>query len=143
MKFKIIGNLATCVSRTVFTPIQTNEEMMKNISNITVMCSMLIAFSLPLSAAAQSITTNIKPAASAVNNLDDLSDGEVKKIDKDNSKITLRHGEIKNLDMPGMTMVFAVKDKPLLDKVHPGDKVKFRAISDNGQLLVTDLQALR
>ena len=48
---------------------------------------------------------------------DAMTDGEVRKIDKENNKITLKHGEIKNLEMPGMTMVFAVKDDAFLDKV--------------------------
>jgi Cu(I)/Ag(I) efflux system periplasmic protein CusF len=70
----------------------------------------------------------------------DMTDGEVRKVDKDAAKITLKHGEIKNLDMPGMTMVFNVKDKALLDKVKAGDKVKFKAVSDAGKITVTDLQ---
>jgi Cu(I)/Ag(I) efflux system periplasmic protein CusF len=70
----------------------------------------------------------------------DLADGEVRKIDLEAGKITLKHGEIKSLDMPGMTMVFVVKDKTQLDKLKPGDKVKFKAISDNGKYTVTDIQ---
>jgi Cu(I)/Ag(I) efflux system periplasmic protein CusF len=70
----------------------------------------------------------------------DMSDGEVRKIDKEQSKITLKHGEIKNLDMPAMTMVFAVKDKAMLDKLAPGDKVKFKAVNEAGKLTVTDIQ---
>jgi len=56
-----------------------------------------------------------------------MADGEVRRVDKEAKKITLRHGEIKNLDMPPMTMVFQVKDAALLDKVRTGDKVKFQA----------------
>lgn len=70
----------------------------------------------------------------------DLTDGEVRKIDKENGKITLKHGPIKNLDMPGMTMVFQVKDKALLDRVKVGDKVRFRAETVNGRSLASDLQ---
>ena len=73
----------------------------------------------------------------------DMTDGEVRKIDKAQSKITLKHGEIKNLDMPGMTMVFQVKDKALLDKLAPGDKVKFKAVNESGKFTVTDLQVVR
>jgi Cu(I)/Ag(I) efflux system protein CusF len=68
------------------------------------------------------------------------TDGEVRKIDKDAGKITLKHGEIKHMDMPPMTMVFAVKDKALLDKVKPGDKVKFAASNEGGKLTVTAIQ---
>lgn len=69
-----------------------------------------------------------------------LADGEVRKVDKENKKITLKHGEIKSLDMPPMTMVFGVKDPALLDKAKPGDKVRFQAANENGQLVVTELE---
>jgi Cu(I)/Ag(I) efflux system protein CusF len=45
------------------------------------------------------------------------TEGEVRKVDKEAGKVTLKHGEIKNLEMPGMTMVFQVKDPALLEKV--------------------------
>ena len=69
-----------------------------------------------------------------------LTDGDVRKIDKEAGKLTIRHGEIKHLDMPPMTMVFVVKDKSMLDTVKAGDKVRFMAIHENGQMVVTDLQ---
>ena len=78
--------------------------------------------------------TKTDPAAA------DMSDGEVRKIDKDNKKITLKHGDIKNLDMPGMTMVFQVKDAALLDKVQVGGKVKFKAVKEDGKFMVTEIQ---
>ena len=49
----------------------------------------------------------------------DMTEAEVRKVDMDNKKITLKHGDIKNLDMPGMTMVFQVKYPAMLDKVKP------------------------
>ena len=61
-------------------------------------------------------------------------------MNKDTQKITLKHGAIKNLDMPGMTMVFQVKDPALLDKVKAGDKVRFKAESLGGALVVTEIQ---
>jgi Cu(I)/Ag(I) efflux system periplasmic protein CusF len=79
-------------------------------------------------------------SASAFAQSAEMTDGEVRKIDKEQSKITLKHGEIKNLDMPAMTMVFAVKDKAMLDKLAPGDKVKFKAVNEAGKLTVTDIQ---
>lgn len=69
-----------------------------------------------------------------------MTDGEVRKIDKDASKITIRHGEIKHMDMPGMTMVFTAKDKSLLSNVKPGDKVKFMVVNEGGKMVVTDIQ---
>jgi Cu/Ag efflux protein CusF len=71
-----------------------------------------------------------------------LTDGEVRKVDKAAGKITLKHGEIKNLDMPPMTMVFGVKDKALLDKFKKGDLVQFAADKNAaGELIVTAVQA--
>ena len=69
-----------------------------------------------------------------------LSEGEVRKIDKDTKKITLKHGELKNLDMPAMTMVFQVKDLTLLDKVKVGDKVKFKAEKASSGFAVTEFE---
>ena len=67
-------------------------------------------------------------------------DGEVRKIDKDARKITLKHGEIKNLEMPAMTMVFQVKDASFLDKVKTGDRVKFKAEKVSGGFAVTEIE---
>ena len=67
------------------------------------------------------------------------TEGEVRKIDKENKKITLKHGEIRNLDMPSMTMVFQVKDPAMLESVKPGDKVMFKAEKANGALVVTEI----
>ena len=70
----------------------------------------------------------------------DMTDGEIRKVDKDTKKITIKHGEIKNLDMPGMTMLFQVKDPAMLDMFKPGDKVKFRAEKAGGGIVVTEIQ---
>src|SRR3972149_687080 len=65
-----------------------------------------------------------------------LTGGEVRKVDRDAQKITIRHGPIRNLDMPAMTMVFRVKDPAMLDLVKAGDKVKFAADNVGGALTV-------
>ena len=72
-----------------------------------------------------------------------MTEGEVRKIDNEAKKITLKHGEIKNLDMPGMTMVFQVKDAALLDKVKAGDKVMFTAEKADGAIVVTAIEAAK
>ena len=82
-------------------------------------------------------------AASALAQDADMTDAEARKIDKAQSKITLKHGEIKNLDMPPMTMVFTVRDKAVLDSVQPGDKVKFKAVNEAGKYTVTELRVIR
>ena len=75
--------------------------------------------------------------------MNQMTDGEIRKVDKDAGKVTIKHGEIKNLEMPGMTMVFTAKEKSLLDKVQAGDKVKFAVINDGGKMVVTDIQTVK
>ena len=72
-----------------------------------------------------------------------MADGEIKKVDKDAAKITIKHGEIKNLEMPPMTMVFQVKDASLLDKVKAGDKVRFSAEKTKSGYAVTAFEAAK
>ena len=73
----------------------------------------------------------------------DLVDGEVRKVDKDAKKITLKHSDIPNLEMPAMTMVFQVKDPTMLDTVKVGDKVRFKAQKTDGAFVVTELQSAK
>ena len=70
-----------------------------------------------------------------------LVEGEVRKVDLAQGKLTLRHGPIPNLDMPPMSMVFRVADPRMLDTVKPGDKVRFTADEIDGALTVTSLRA--
>lgn len=69
-----------------------------------------------------------------------MADGVVRRIDLDNKKITIRHGEIKALDMPPMTMVFVAKQPELLKNLAPGDEIKFEAFDTNGQYSVGKIQ---
>jgi Cu/Ag efflux protein CusF len=82
-------------------------------------------------------------ALGATSALAQLADGEIRKVDKDARKITIKHGEIKSLDMPPMTMVFQVKDPVMLEQVKPGDKVKFSAEKLGGAYTVTRIEAAR
>ena len=68
-----------------------------------------------------------------------MADAEVRKVDMGRGRVTLKHGEIKSLDMPPMTMVFTVKDKAMLEGIKVGDKVRFKAANDNGKLTVTEM----
>jgi Cu(I)/Ag(I) efflux system periplasmic protein CusF len=70
----------------------------------------------------------------------EFAEAEIKKIDKESKKITLKHGEIQNLDMPPMTMVFVVKDAALLDAAQVGDKIKFTAIKEGRDFVVTTVK---
>ena len=72
-----------------------------------------------------------------------MTEGEVRKIDRDAGKLTIRHGPILNLDMPAMTMSFRVSDPLMLEALKAGDKIRFVAERVNGVTLVTriDMQA--
>lgn len=117
---------------------------MKNIKTLVVIASLITAATAAQAAgnAAAPMATAPAAAAAAAAIKTDLPmvDGEIRKIDMESKKITIKHGEIKNLDMPGMTMVFQVKDPAMLDKIKTGDKVKFSAEKSNGAIVVTDIQ---
>ena len=70
-----------------------------------------------------------------------LSEGEVKKIDKEAGKLTVQHGPLTNLGMPGMTMAFKVQDPTMLDQVKAGDKIRLRVERVNGTFTVTKLES--
>ncbi len=89
---------------------------------------------------AQATPAQATPATQAAQAMTEMVAGEVRKVDKDTRKITLRHGEIKQLDMPAMTMVFQVKDPAMLEKVKAGDKVMFKAEGKGGALTVTEIE---
>lgn len=69
-----------------------------------------------------------------------MSEGEVLKVDRNAGKMTIRHGPLRNLGMPGMTMVFHVKEPSMIDRVKSGDKIRFVAGQINGALTVMTLQ---
>src|SRR5688572_28652520 len=93
-----------------------------------VMLALALAITSPLVGA-----TNHEPA-------DRLAEGEVRKVDKDAKKITIKHGPIQNLDMPAMTMVFQAKDPAMLDGVKTGDKLSFAVEKVGGQYIVTHIE---
>ncbi|MCR5869161.1 copper-binding protein [Aquincola sp. J276] len=69
-----------------------------------------------------------------------LTDGEVRKVDVQAGRITIRHAEIRHLDMPAMTMVFRAPDAALLQQVKPGDRIRFRAEKVEGGYAVTAVE---
>ena len=80
------------------------------------------------------------PAAGAAAAAGALSEGEVRKVDKESGKVTIKHGPLANLDMPPMTMVFRVKEPAMLDQVKAGDAIRFKAEKIGGNYTVTELQ---
>ncbi|HEX4844530.1 MAG TPA: copper-binding protein [Limnobacter sp.] len=69
-----------------------------------------------------------------------MADGEIRKINKNTGKVTVKHGEIKSVEMPPMTMVFGVTDKSLLDGLKEGDKVKFDVKQEGSNYTITTIQ---
>lgn len=69
-----------------------------------------------------------------------LAEGEVRKIDLAAGKVTLRHGEIRNLEMAPMTMVFGVTDPALLQPLKVGDRVRFAAERRDGAIVITRME---
>ena len=82
-----------------------------------------------------------KPGAAKSTAPADFADGEVRKVDREIGKVTIKHGPIANLEMPPMTMVFRVKDPTMLDRMKTGDNIKFKADKLDGNYTVTELQA--
>lgn len=114
---------------------------MKAVKQLLITAAVAAAGVLPLGVQAQSHSPSHSGShSSASEAATEMTEGEVRKVDKDNKKITLKHGAIKNLDMPPMTMVFTVNDASMLEKVQTGDKVRFKASGEGGKFTVTDLQ---
>ena len=104
-------------------------------------CACLLASPLVLAIPSDANATDQQMAAgSGTQTMSEMADGEVRKVDKDAKKITLRHGELKGLDMPPMTMVFRVQDAAMLQGVKAGDKVRFDARQISGQYVVIKLE---
>jgi Cu(I)/Ag(I) efflux system periplasmic protein CusF len=68
------------------------------------------------------------------------TEAEVRKVDPAQGKLTLKHAEVKHLDMPPMTMVFRVRDPKMLDGVVAGDKLLVDIAKIDGQYTVTALR---
>lgn len=92
---------------------------------------------LALSSVSSAFAQSAQPEAAAPKS---MSSGEVKKVDKNTGKMTIKHGPLENLGMGAMTMVFRVTAPAMLDKVKTGDKIDFMAEEPNGQLTVTKLE---
>jgi len=91
-----------------------------------------------LLAAAPALAANHAPAADK--SAGAMSEGEVRKVDKDAGKMTIKHGPIPNLEMPPMTMVFRVAEPAMLDQVKAGDAIRFKAEKVGGNYTVTELK---
>jgi Cu(I)/Ag(I) efflux system periplasmic protein CusF len=101
----------------------------------------LVALAAASPAFAQVTHNHAAPAAKAVAGT--LYDGEVKRVSKDTKRVTLAHGPLTGFDMPAMTMAFPVKNAAELDKLKPGDKVRFALEKSGEDLVVSRIEPAR
>jgi Cu/Ag efflux protein CusF len=73
----------------------------------------------------------------------DKAQAEVQRINNIEGKVTLKHGPLKKLNMPGMAMDFKVKDPTMLNHIKKGDKVAFTVENVDGELIVTEIEAVK
>ena len=66
--------------------------------------------------------------------------GTIKKVDMKGKKVTIIHEELKNLEMPAMTMVFYPADEAMLANLKEGQSIEFVADRINGKLMVVELK---
>jgi Cu(I)/Ag(I) efflux system protein CusF len=107
-------------------------------------CILALAMILPLASHASSEQESApgeSPADTAA--AETLTEGEVKRINKETGKLTIKHGPILNLDMPPMTMVFRTADSAMLDQVQIGDQVRFIVEKIDGKYTVTHIEPVQ
>jgi len=109
--------------------------------NTLILSAAVLAFSA-LSSNAQTAAPAAS-AATATPAAQEMAQAEVRKVDKEAKKVTLKHGPIKNLDMPGMTMVFQVRDEKLFEKLVVGERIGFSAEQIQGAYVVTAVEKIR
>lgn len=112
---------------------------MNTLSKISLATALAI-FLVPLAQANDAHHAAGATSASTSAAAEALAEGEVRKVNKDTGKLTIKHGELKNLGMPPMTMVFRVKDPAMLEQVKAGDKIGFVADKVGGQFTVMKLE---
>ena len=111
-------------------------------SPVLAACGVLVFMSAGTAVAINSPATTMQANSSIVVAQADgtMTEGEIRKVDKEAKKLTIKHGEIKNLGMPAMTMVFQVKDPGMIEQVKQGDKVRFHVEQVNGAMVVTQIE---
>lgn len=103
-------------------------------------CLLFAMGALPIAGFAQAAPTSGAPVpAQALSR----TEGEVRRLDKTLGTLTIRHGEIRNLDMPPMSMVFTVKDKAQLDAMVVGDRIRFVATNENGKFIASEIEVVK
>lgn len=71
----------------------------------------------------------------------DMTEGQVRRINREKGTVMIEHGEIPNLNMPPMAMMFHVEDTDVLNSLKPGDTIRFKALHKDRKFIATDIQA--
>jgi Cu(I)/Ag(I) efflux system protein CusF len=118
--------------------VPTEKEPIMKIIHVLIASGLLAVAGVQAQAPAATDHGQHHPASAAPR-----SDGEVRKIDREQGKVTLRHGPLQNLDMPAMSMVFRVADPKMLDPIKEGDKVRFTAERVEGNITLTTVELVK
>lgn len=113
---------------------------MKTIRSAAFLVAMLTAWGVQAQGQGTDHASHHPPAAESSAQSAEFVQGEVRRIDLETKKVTLRHGPIPNLQMPDMTMVFQVQDPAVLQSLKVGDKVRFKADKVDGAYTVTTVE---
>ena len=116
---------------------------MKRTTAMVLAVTLGLAWALGASAADDNNAMKHEGEAKSMDSKTSMSTGEVKKVDKSNGKVTIKHGPLDNLGMPAMTMAFRVKDPAMLNQMKEGDKINFVADKVNGAFTVIQAEPAR
>ena len=105
--------------------------------------ALILGLTLGLPAWAGMDHMNRDGAMSHASMADAASEGTVKKVDRARGRLTIRHGPLKNLGMPAMTMNFRVRDRTWLERLKPGDHIRFHADQVNGLLTASRIEIVQ
>jgi Cu/Ag efflux protein CusF len=109
--------------------------------NSILIAALFLGAGLPFHAGADASHMQLAQAATAASA--EWSAGEVKKVDKEAGKVTIKHGALPKLDMPPMIMSYRVKDNAMLDQLQPGDKIKFDVERAGEKYTVTGIEKVK
>lgn len=105
----------------------------------TIAGALLLATS-QLHAQGMNMPMDSKPQAKAAASAPPFVNAEVVKVDAAKGAVTLKHEEVPNLKMPGMTMAFPVTDKKMLNGLKSDDKVRVQFDTVKGKTMVTTVE---
>jgi Cu/Ag efflux protein CusF len=121
-------------------PLFLKETVLKTSKIIATIATFAFVSILSVGVAATAATEDNASIKTAATQTADMTSGQVRKIDKETGKLTLKHERIASLDMPPMTMVFRVKEKSMLNALQVGDTILFKAVDKNGVLTITEIK---